>query len=117
MQAPQAAVDGPGAIYAKKIEEAAKTDAPAFICHYYNFFFAHTAGGRMIGSKVGQMLEIERDLSFYKWEGDVASLLDQVRVKINVLAENWDEEQKKHCLQETESSFKFSGKIMECISS
>ena len=22
---------------------------PEFVCHYYNFYFAHTAGGRMIG--------------------------------------------------------------------
>lgn len=26
-------------------------DPPAFVCHYYNYYFAHTAGGRMIGSK------------------------------------------------------------------
>ena len=23
---------------------------PEFVCHYYNFYFAHTAGGRMIGT-------------------------------------------------------------------
>lgn len=28
---------------------------PAFICHYYNHYFAHTAGGRMIGAKVSQV--------------------------------------------------------------
>lgn len=117
MKAPEPVADGPGVTYAKKIEEAARSDPPAFICHYYNFYFAHTAGGRMIGGKVGQMLQIERELSFYKWEGDVAVLLDAVRAKINTLAENWAEEQKKHCLEETESSFKYSGKIMECISS
>ena len=48
------AADGPGATYAKLITELAKTDPPALICHYYNFYFAHTAGGRMIGSKVGR---------------------------------------------------------------
>ena len=66
---------------------------------------------------MGQILQLERDLSFYKWEGDVAVLLDAVRAKINTLAENWAEDQRKHCLEETESSFKYSGKIMECISS
>ena len=28
---------------------------PAFICHYYNFYFAHTAGGRMIGQTVSRV--------------------------------------------------------------
>lgn len=105
-----------GAEYAKKIAAAAKTDAPAFICHYYNFYFAHTAGGRMIGSKVGQMLALEKELKFYQYDGEVASLLDEVRRKINHLAESWGAEQKAHCLAETEASFKYSGKIMECIS-
>jgi heme oxygenase len=34
------------------VTELAKSDPQAFICHYYNFYFAHTAGGRMIGNKV-----------------------------------------------------------------
>lgn len=44
--------DGPGATYAKLVRELADKDPAAFICHYYNFYFAHTAGGRMIGNKV-----------------------------------------------------------------
>ncbi len=41
-----------GHSYAKKMQALAKSDPQAFICHYYNFYFAHTAGGRMIGNKV-----------------------------------------------------------------
>ncbi len=41
-----------GLTYCLLLEKLAKEDPPAFICHYYNFYFAHTAGGRMIGNKV-----------------------------------------------------------------
>ena len=34
----------------------AKEDAPAFICHYYNTHFAHTAGGQMIGKLMSRQL-------------------------------------------------------------
>lgn len=35
-------------------QELAAKDAPAFICHWYNLYFAHTAGGLMIGKKAGR---------------------------------------------------------------
>lgn len=31
------------------LQRLAKEDPPAFICHFYNIYFAHSAGGRMIG--------------------------------------------------------------------
>ena len=34
------------------LEDLAKTNPQAFLCHFYNIYFAHTAGGRMIGLKV-----------------------------------------------------------------
>ena len=34
------------------LEKLAKDDPAAFICHFYNFYFAHTAGGKMIGARV-----------------------------------------------------------------
>ena len=42
----------PGLTYAQKLEELSKNDPHAFICHFYNTYFAHSAGGRMIGRKV-----------------------------------------------------------------
>lgn len=42
----------PGVSYARYLEELAEKDPQAFICHFYNTYFAHTAGGRMIGRKV-----------------------------------------------------------------
>jgi heme oxygenase len=38
-----------------------------------------------------------------------------VREAINALAETWSREQKDHCLQETEASFKYSGMLLKCI--
>jgi hypothetical protein len=52
------------------------------------------------------MLLEGKSLAFYEWEGDVNGLLDGVRRSINGLAEGWSREQKDHCLQETEASFK-----------
>ncbi len=50
---PPPSADSPGAVYAALLRQMASDDPPAFICHYYNQYFAHTAGGRMIGNKVG----------------------------------------------------------------
>lgn len=38
--------------FRRYLQELAKNDPPSFICHFYNVYFAHTAGGRMIGNKV-----------------------------------------------------------------
>lgn len=38
--------------YAALLRERVATSLPGFVCHYYNHYFAHTAGGRMIGRKV-----------------------------------------------------------------
>jgi hypothetical protein len=46
------------------------------------------------------------ELGFYEYEGDVSTLLDNVRVNLNELAEGWSREQKDHCLQETADAFK-----------
>lgn len=42
----------PGVTYARYLKELSETDPQAFICHFYNVYFAHSAGGRMIGKKV-----------------------------------------------------------------
>jgi heme oxygenase len=116
---PEPKADGPGHTYASFLTALAKDDAPAFICHYYNFYFAHTAGGRMIGSKVSSEILGGKSLAFYEYpkakDGDVAELLDAVRASINSLAEQWDEPQKSRCLEETASSFKWSGQLLRLI--
>jgi heme oxygenase (biliverdin-producing, ferredoxin) len=39
---------------------------PQFVCHYYNFYFAHTAGGRMIGKQMSALLLHKKTLAFYQ---------------------------------------------------
>lgn len=105
----------PGLTYASCLEELAKKDPQAFICHFYNVYFAHTAGGRMIGRKVAEKILNKKELEFYKWDGDLRQLLQNVRDKLNVVAEDWTREEKNHCLEETEKSFKHSGEILRLI--
>ncbi|CAL5360787.1 unnamed protein product [Camellia sinensis] len=105
----------PGVSYANYLEELSKKDPQAFICHFYNIYFAHTAGGRMIGRKVAEKILNKEELEFYKWNGDLSQLLQNVREKLNRVAENWTREEKNHCLEETEKSFKLSGDILRLI--
>lgn len=105
----------PGLNYARYLEELSEKDPQAFICHFYNTYFAHSAGGRMIGRKVAEKILNKKELEFYKWDGDLSQLLQNVREKLNKVAENWTREEKNHCLEETEKSFKFSGEILRLI--
>ncbi|XP_071697063.1 heme oxygenase 1, chloroplastic-like [Rutidosis leptorrhynchoides] len=102
----------PGLDYSLYIEELSKNDPQAFICHFYNTYFAHTAGGRMIGRKVAAKILNGKELEFYKWDGDLTLLLQDVREKLNRVAQNWTRDEKDHCLKETEISFKFNGDIL-----
>ncbi|KAF5804354.1 putative Heme oxygenase (biliverdin-producing) [Helianthus annuus] len=105
----------PGLDYSVYVEELSKNDPQAFICHFYNTYFAHTAGGRMIGKKVAAKILNGKELEFYKWDGDLSQLLQNVREKLNKVAENWTRDEKNRCLQETEKSFKFNGEILHLI--
>ena len=90
------------------LKAAAKEDPPVFICHFYNFYFAHTAGGRMIGTKISSMILDNAKLQFYQYEGDYKPYLENVRDSINIVADSWTREQKDHCLEETKNSFSVS---------
>lgn len=105
----------PGLTYSQCLKELSEKDPQAFICHFYNIYFAHTAGGRMIGKKVAEKILDGRELEFYKWEGDLRQLLQNVREKLNEVANDWSREEKNHCLEETEKSFKYSGDILRLI--
>ncbi|KAL3623986.1 Heme oxygenase 1 [Castilleja foliolosa] len=105
----------PGISYSQYLEELSEKDPQAFICHFYNTYFAHTAGGRMIGRKVAETILNGKELEFYRWDGDLSQLLQNVRDKLNIVAENWTRDEKDHCLEETEKSFKFSGDILRLI--
>ncbi|CAD5169182.1 unnamed protein product [Musa acuminata subsp. malaccensis] len=104
-----------GASYAHYLEELSEKNPQAFICHFYNIYFAHSAGGRMIGRKVAEKILDSKELQFYKWDGDLSQLLQNVRDKLNRVASSWSREEKDHCLEETEKSFKYSGEILRLI--
>eukprot|EP00249_Psilotum_nudum_P008866 c21563_g1_i1 orf=85-1038(+) len=105
----------PGLSYAKYLNELAEKDPPAFICHFYNVYFAHTAGGRMIGKKVAEKILDGRELEFYKWDGNLQEMMAALKKKLNKVAKNWTRMEKNHCLQETGKSFQNSGKILRLI--
>jgi heme oxygenase len=112
---PAAAPDGPGARYAARLRELAATNAPAFTCHFYNFYFAHTAGGRMIGAQVAKACLEGWVGDFYKWDGDVKAMLNEVRARLNEAAEGWSREEKDACLNETPATFGASGELLRLI--
>ncbi|PKI79567.1 hypothetical protein CRG98_000042 [Punica granatum] len=105
----------PGVCYAGFLEDLSEKDPQAFICHFYNIYFAHSAGGRMIGKKVAEKILDKKQLEFYKWDGDLPLLLQNVREKLNKVSEGWTREEKNHCLEETDKSFKYSGDILRLI--
>ena len=106
---------GPGREYAVYLQSLAQSDPQSFLCHWYNVYFAHTAGGRMIGAKVTQVLELPPSLRFYAWEGDLNAHMAAVREAINQVAEGWTREEKDRCLGETQKSFELSGKLLRLI--
>ena len=41
-----------GVSYGKYLEELAEKSAPLFLCHFYNIYFSHIAGGQVIAKQV-----------------------------------------------------------------
>jgi heme oxygenase len=89
----------------------------AFVCHFYNFYFAHTAGGIMIGKMMANKLLGGHTLHFYQWPaGDIKeTLLPGLRGKIDAMAAGWTREQKDACLAETAESFRGGGSLLTHI--
>merc|ERR1712039_92408 len=117
LEVPVPTDDGPGRTYAGLLKDLASKDPAAFMCHFYNQYFAHTAGGRMIGKRVSDSLLDGKQLAFYEYEGNMGELLEGVRTNIDATAEGWSREQKDHCLEETEKSFKYGGALLRCMMS
>ena len=115
VQRPEPKPAGPGATYVALLERLAADDVPAFMCHFYNFTFAHTAGGRMIGKAVSNAILDGAELSFYKYEGDPSALADALKEKIEAVAQTWSEEERKRSVAQTAETFEYSGKLLRCI--
>jgi heme oxygenase (biliverdin-producing, ferredoxin) len=91
------------------------TSTPEFMCHYYNFYFAHTAGGRMIGKQMAALLLDKKTLEFYKWDGDLNDIKAKVKANIELMAATWTEEQKQECVDATAMAFRGGGGINSAL--
>ncbi|CAL5053634.1 unnamed protein product [Urochloa decumbens] len=92
--------------YASFLEELSEKEPQAFINHFYNLYFGHSAGGVLIGKKIVEMTNLQKEPEFYRWEGNNLSQLQQnVRDKLNQVASAWSQEEKDRCLDEMEKSF------------
>lgn len=104
-----------GLKYAEEIRRLIEDDSiPQFICHYYNFYFAHTAGGRAIGKNISEVLLNKEVLKFYKWE-NLNKIKADVKSDIEALVASWTREEKDACVSETESAFAFGGAVNRII--
>ncbi|KAI4973074.1 hypothetical protein ZWY2020_016918 [Hordeum vulgare] len=90
-------------------------DQHAFFCQFYNMYFGQSAGGRLTGKKIADKILDKKELEFYKWEGTLSDLLQNVREKLNQVASSWTQEEKNRCLEETETSFAYSGERLRKI--
>ncbi|KAJ8444634.1 hypothetical protein Cgig2_023697 [Carnegiea gigantea] len=75
-----------GLSYSRYLEGLGHNDPYAFITHFYNIYFGHSAGGRMIGKMVSEKLLNNEELEFYKYDEDIAQLVQKTRVKLNEVA-------------------------------
>lgn len=100
-----------GTKYADEVHRIRKEGStPQFICHYYNWYFAHTAGGRMIGKKISNLLLGGHTLEFYKWN-NLNTVKAQVKEDIENMIDSWTRDEKDICVDETGPAFKFGGGI------
>lgn len=111
---PRPEVGSIGLEYAQELRSIAArgpSAIPEFMCHYYNYYFAHTAGGRMIGKKMASLLLEKKTLEFYKWNGDLNEIKSKVKNNFEDLAAKWTREEKDMCVNATMGVFKGAGGI------
>ncbi|CAL4923022.1 unnamed protein product [Urochloa decumbens] len=104
-----------GSTYATYLTELAESNAPAFLSHYYNIYFAHVTGGVSIGKKICNKILDGRELEFYKWDTDAELLLKDAREKLNELSKHWTRKDRNLCLKEAAKCFQYLGKMVRLI--
>ena len=90
-------------------------ETSVFVCHFYNYYFAHTAGGRMIGQSVMDSVFGGHLFEFYKWDRDVKEILTEVKAKIDGIADKWTRAQKDASLDATPVTFSKSGALLRAL--
>jgi len=108
-------VGEPGSSYSSFLMNIAKESIPKFLCHYYNYYFAHTAGGMMIGRKMSKLLLEGKRLEFYQWKSNVKELMNATKYKIDAMALTWDDDERQACVKETQSCFQYGGLLNNYI--
>ena len=105
--------ESPGSEYAAYLRTMSEENLPGFLCHYYNTYFAHTAGGRMIGKAVSDKILDGAKLDFYHdYPEAVSKLSRRVKTSLEEIAADWSEEEKGRCVDETKAAFKYAGLVM-----
>lgn len=104
-----------GTTYATYLTELAESNAPAFLSHYYNIYFAHITGGVAVGKKISKKILDGRVLEFYKWDTDAELLLKDARDKLNELSKHWTRKDRNLCLKEAAKCFQYLGKMVRLI--
>jgi heme oxygenase (biliverdin-producing, ferredoxin) len=106
---------GPGSRYVDLLHSLARDDVPSFMCHYYNIYFAHTAGGAMIGRAVSEVLLDGMELQFYKYKGDSKELGNKVKADLEAVAQAWAAEARERSVAQTGAAFTYMGSLLKCI--
>lgn len=102
-----------GKVYVEELRAMVQREeyVPEFICHYYNYYFAHMAGGRMIGKQMSKLLLNGATLEFYQWGEDINALKARVKDQIETLAQEWTREERNKCINATANAFRGGGAI------
>lgn len=99
--------------YVHYLRQLVRSKPESVLCHWYNYYFAHSAGGRMIGRLMQDRLFGGHEFQFYKWETDVKQILNKVRAIIDDVASSWSRDVKDDCLKETSLAFGYSGTVLQ----
>ncbi|GKY97618.1 hypothetical protein MPSEU_000720200 [Mayamaea pseudoterrestris] len=102
-----------GVEYATKLRSI--QSIPEFMCHFYNFYFAHTAGGRMIGKQMSSLLLNKKTLEFYKWKEDLNAIKARVKQSIEEMAASWSPDERLECVDATAEAFRLGGGINSAL--
>ena len=109
---PDTGPDEVGQEYAQFLTDLSRSSPPRFLCHYYNHYFAHTAGGMQIGNSLRSSILQGRQLEFYKYPGSVRDVMDDLKLRIDEMYETMSEEEKELAREETGNCFGYGGRVL-----
>ncbi|KAF8821644.1 putative Heme oxygenase 1, chloroplastic [Cardiosporidium cionae] len=104
-----------GRAYADHLKYLSLSSIPQFITHYYNIYFAHGAGGRLIGKEISKRLLEGYNLKFYILKEDTNLIKEDVKTRIDALASKWTPEEEEDCLDGIPDCFKFGQELLKYL--